>query len=78
MRDVVKYFADCAGDSGSASGEPASPTSSVNAGHDLRDGTTAYLKIAHHAPAVGDAQFFPLLVLDAVSSPVPRASICGL
>src|SRR6185436_2271525 len=29
-------------------------------------GTTAYLKIAHHAPAVGDAQFFPLLVLDAV------------
>jgi len=31
-----------------------------------RDGTTAYLKIAHHAPAVGDAQFFPLLVLDAV------------
>jgi zinc protease len=29
-------------------------------------GTTAYLKIAHHAPAVGEAQFFPLLVLDAV------------
>ena len=31
-----------------------------------KPGTTAYLKIAHHAPAVGDAQFFPLLVLDAV------------
>jgi zinc protease len=31
-----------------------------------KDGTTAYLKMAHHAPAVGDAQFFPLLVLDAV------------
>jgi zinc protease len=31
-----------------------------------KDGTTAYLKIAHHAPAVSDGQFFPLLVLDAV------------
>jgi zinc protease len=31
-----------------------------------KPGTTAYLKIAHHAPAVGDPQFFPLLVLDAV------------
>jgi zinc protease len=31
-----------------------------------RDGTTAYLKLAWHAPAVTDADFFPLLVLDAV------------
>jgi len=31
-----------------------------------REGTTAYLKIAYHAPAIGDAGFFPLLVLDAV------------
>jgi zinc protease len=29
-------------------------------------GTTAYLKIAHHAPAADDAEFVPLLVLDAV------------
>src|SRR5215203_818944 len=29
-------------------------------------GTTAYLKIAHHAPAGDDAEFVPLLVLDAV------------
>ena len=31
-----------------------------------REGTTAYLKIGYHAPALKDADFFPLLVLDAV------------
>jgi zinc protease len=31
-----------------------------------RDGTTAYLKIGYHAPAIGDPDFFPMLVLDAV------------
>jgi zinc protease len=31
-----------------------------------RDGTTAYLKLAYHAPAIGDADFFPMLALDAV------------
>jgi zinc protease len=31
-----------------------------------REGTTAYLKVGYHAPAVGDADFFPMLVLDAV------------
>ncbi|HWW87266.1 MAG TPA: pitrilysin family protein [Vicinamibacterales bacterium] len=31
-----------------------------------REGTTAYLKVAYHAPAVGDPDFFPLLVVDAV------------
>ena len=30
-----------------------------------REGTTAYLKFAWHAPAVTDADFFPMLVLDA-------------
>jgi zinc protease len=29
-------------------------------------GTTAYLKLAYHAPAVNDADFFPMLVLDAI------------
>jgi zinc protease len=33
-----------------------------------REGTTAYLKIGYHAPAVGDADFFPMLLLDAVLS----------
>ena len=31
-----------------------------------REGTTAYLKFAYHAPAATDAEFFPMLVLDAV------------
>ena len=30
-----------------------------------REGTTAYLKFAWHAPAATDADFFPMLVLDA-------------
>jgi zinc protease len=30
-----------------------------------RSGTTAYLKVAWHAPAVTDLDFFPMLVLDA-------------
>jgi zinc protease len=30
-----------------------------------REGTTAYLKFAWHAPAADEADFFPLLVLDA-------------
>ena len=31
-----------------------------------REGTTAYLKLGYHAPALGDPDFFPMLVLDAV------------
>jgi len=31
-----------------------------------REGTTAYLKLAYHAPALTERRFFPLLVLDAV------------
>src|SRR3954447_8946100 len=33
-----------------------------------REGTTAYLKIGYHAPALMDDDFFPMLVLDAVLS----------
>ena len=31
-----------------------------------REGTTAYLKLAYHAPAIADPDFFPMLVLDAI------------
>src|SRR5882672_4692245 len=31
-----------------------------------RAGTTAYLKLAYHAPGVADPDFFPMLVLDAI------------
>jgi zinc protease len=33
-----------------------------------KPGTTAYLKLGYHAPAAGEADFFPMLVLDAVLS----------
>ncbi len=33
-----------------------------------KEGTTAYLKVGFHAPAVSDKDFWPLLVLDAVLS----------
>jgi zinc protease len=31
-----------------------------------REGTTGYLKLAYHAPAIGEPDFFPMLVLDAI------------
>ena len=31
-----------------------------------KEGTTAYLKLAYHAPGVNDPEFFPMLVLDAI------------
>ena len=31
-----------------------------------REGTTAYLKLAYHAPGIDDPDFFPMLVLDAI------------
>ena len=31
-----------------------------------REGTTAYLKLGYHAPGIGDPDFFPMLVLDAM------------
>ena len=31
-----------------------------------REGTTAYLQLAYHAPALDDPAFFPMVVLDAV------------
>jgi zinc protease len=31
-----------------------------------REGTTAYLKFAYHAPAATESDFFPMLVLDAI------------
>jgi zinc protease len=31
-----------------------------------REGTTAYIKLGYHAPALSDPDFFPMLILDAV------------
>ena len=40
-----------------------------------REGTTGYVKLAYHAPAVHDRDFFPLLVLDAVLSGAKGVSL---
>jgi zinc protease len=66
MRGVVKYF-------GALQPHEVGPRTRTQEPPQLgerrvtisKPGTTAYLKIAHHAPAVSDADFFPLLVLDA-------------
>ena len=40
-----------------------------------REGTTAYLKYAWHAPAATDADFFPMLVLDAALTGAKGANL---
>lgn len=40
-----------------------------------REGTTAYLKIAYQAPAVTDADFLPMLVLDAILTGAKGANL---
>ena len=42
-----------------------------------REGTTAYLKLAYHAPAVGDRNFFPMLVLDAILTGAKGINLCS-
>ena len=68
MRDVAKHFgAIPPGEVGRRHADQRARAARSSVGsRSPRRGTTAYLKIAHHAPAAGDAQFFPLLVLDAV------------
>jgi zinc protease len=40
-----------------------------------KEGTTAYLKLAYHAPAASDPQFVPALVLDAVLTGAKGANL---
>jgi zinc protease len=67
MRDVVKHFgAIPPGDVGRRPRTKEPEQLGERRVTISKEGTTAYLKIAHHAPATGDTGFFPLLVLDAV------------
>ena len=67
MRDVAKYFERIQpGDVGRRQRTSEPEQLGQRRVTISKDGTTAYLKIAHHAPAVSDGQLFPLLVLDAV------------
>ncbi len=40
-----------------------------------REGTTAYLKIAYHAPAVADPDFVPMLIVDSVLTGAKGANL---
>jgi zinc protease len=67
MRGVTKHFGQIA---------PGAPTRRVHTKEPAqlgerrvtvsREGTTSYLKVGYHAPALEDPDFFPLLVMDAV------------
>src|SRR5688572_2000131 len=67
MRDVVKRFGNIpAGEIGRRTRTKEPEQLGQRRVTVSKSGTTAYLKIAHHAPAGDDAEFVPLLVLDAV------------
>jgi zinc protease len=69
MRDVVKRFARL--ETGEVSRRPCTVEPEQLGERRLtisKEGTTAYLKVGFHAPAVTDGDFWPLLVLDAVLS----------
>jgi zinc protease len=67
MRDVVKRFGRIpAGEIGRRTKTKEPEQLGQRRVTVSKAGTTAYLKIAHHAPAGDEAEFVPLLVLDTV------------
>jgi zinc protease len=67
MRDVVKRFGRIpAGEIGRRTRTKEPEQLGQRRVTVSKAGTTAYLKIAHHAPAGDEAEFVPLLVLDTV------------
>ena len=66
LRRAEKHFGAIAAATPPARRRPAEPLQIGERRVVLeREGTTAYLKCAWHAPAATDADFFPMLVLDA-------------
>ncbi len=66
LRRAEKHFGTIPGTAAPARRRPAEPQQIGERRVLLeREGTTAYLKLAWHAPAAADADFFPMLVLDA-------------
>ena len=66
LRRAEKHFGTIPGGPVAAPRRPAEPAQIGERRVLLeRKGTTAYLKFAWHAPAAGEADFFPMLVLDA-------------
>jgi len=66
MRRAEKHFGSISGMPSPSRRRPSEPAQIGERRVLLeREGTTAYLKFAWHAPAATDADFFPMLVLDA-------------
>jgi zinc protease len=66
LRQAGKYFGGIASGAVARRPRPAEPKQLGERRVLIeREGTTAYLKIAWHAPAAADPDFFPMLVLDA-------------
>jgi len=66
LRRAEKHFGHIAPGPARARRRPAEPLQIGERRVNIeREGTTAYLKIAWHAPAATDPDFFPMLVLDA-------------
>jgi len=66
MRRVGRHFRDIAGGSLQPRSHTVEPEQTGERRLTIRkEGTTAYLKIGYHAPAVTDPLFYPALVLDA-------------
>ncbi len=66
MRRAEKHFGSISGMPSPSRQRPSEPAQIGERRVLLeREGTTAYLKFAWHAPAATDADFFPMLVLDA-------------
>jgi zinc protease len=69
VRRVERQFGSIAANGTPARRRAVEPRQEAERRVTLRkEGTTAYWKAAYHAPAFGDADFFPLLVADAVLS----------
>ncbi|MBI4264450.1 MAG: insulinase family protein [Acidobacteria bacterium] len=67
MKDVVRHFGGIApGDVGRRAHTKEPAQLGERRVTVSREGTTGYVKLGYHAPAVGDADFFPMLALDAV------------
>jgi zinc protease len=67
LKSVEKHFGGIAPGSAPARVKSSEPEQQAERRVVLRKpGTTAYWKVAHHAPAFTDESFFPLLVADAV------------
>jgi len=67
LRQVDHYFGGIAPGPSIARRATAEPEQSGERRLLLRkEGTTAYLKVAYHAPGIAHPHFFPLLILDAV------------